>query len=97
MGKRTVKLFLHAALFFSIIILCGCDNGSIFIVYDCAGEIEELKLKRGDPEEIEKYDLENYHAWTFWYWSEGFAMTFTWGTSVAGCTTSQNVFSPIVD
>jgi hypothetical protein len=62
MGKWTVKLFLHAALLFSVMILGGCDNGVIFIVYGCAGEIEELELNRWDPEEIEKYDLENNHG-----------------------------------
>ena len=97
MGKRTVKLLLSALLLFYLMILGGCDGSSMFIMYGCTGEIEELKSNRGDPEEIEKYDLENYHAWTFWYWSEGFAMTFTWGTGVVGCTTSQNIFFPIVD
>ena len=82
-----------------LMILGGCilDGGGIFIAYNCNDEIEDLKADRGEAEEIEKYDSGDYHTWTFWYWSEGFSMTFTWGTNIHGCKTSQNTFTPIGD
>jgi len=58
-------------------------------------EMDSCIESHGNPEDINKYDSEGYHSWTFWYWCQGFSRTFTLGKNVYGCETSTYTFSPI--
>jgi hypothetical protein len=54
------------------------------------------KMQEQDtPEEIDPYDSSDYHSHTWWYWSRGWSITFTWGTYVAWCDISTYSFEPI--
>ena len=99
MGRYVMKNFFIIVIISLFMILSGCVfyDGEIFIAYNCDAEIEKSKASHGEPDEIDKYDSGGYYTWTFWYWSEGFSMTFTWGTNIDGCKTSKNTFSPIGD
>lgn len=91
-----MKHFLIIVIVSLFMILGGC-TGEIVITYNCDGEIGALKASHGNADEIDKYDSAEYHCWTFWYWSDGFSMTFTWGTNVDGCKKRKDTFSPIYD
>ena len=74
----------------------ACADDGLFGECNCDDEMEEVIADHGDPEEINKYDSEDYHSWTFWYWCKGFSVTFTWGTYVDECCeVSTYTFSPI--
>ena len=36
--------------------------------------------QRGEPEEITKYNSDNYCTVDWWWWSQGFEVTFIWTT-----------------
>ena len=75
---------------------CGGNDGGIFGDCNCDAEMDNWVENHGNAEEINKYDSEDYHSWTFWYWCEGFSITFTWGKYVDGCCEiSTYTFSPI--
>ena len=71
--------------------LAGCGGG---LDNSCDDEREDLVKSAGNPEELDRYDNGDYHSWTYWYWSSGFARTFTWGGPVNGCEISDYTFSP---
>lgn len=62
---------------------------------NCDDEMKDARRKYGDPEEIERYDSADYHSVDYWWWSEGYEMTFTWGENVDGCEVSTYSFDPI--
>jgi len=91
-----MKNLLVIAIASLFMILGGC-TGEIVITYNCDDEIEALTASHGNADEIDKYDSAHYYCWTFWYWCEGFSMTFTWGTDIYGCKKRKDTFSPICD
>lgn len=91
MVRKLIILLALIPMLFS-----GCNGDDLFGECNCNDEMNNCTANHGDPEEINKYDSGDYHSWTFWYWCQGFSMTFTWGTNVEGCCeTSTYTFSPI--
>ena len=63
---------------------------------NCDNEMAALKLQKGEPDDIDKYDTSSgYHSYTYWYWCEGFSRDFTWGGPVTGCETSDYTTTPL--
>ncbi len=38
---------------------------------------QPYRNKYGDPEEVNKYDSEDYHVVDWWWWSQGFMVSFS--------------------
>ncbi len=77
-------------LVLSLAALVGCD------LFDCESEKDDTRERWGLPEEVDRYDSDNYHSETWWYWSRGQSFTFTWGGNVrGGCDDSTYTFTPI--
>ena len=87
----------HLVIFMVLItfISFGCSELDDITNCDCDDEIAKLIKKRGQPEEIERFDSGNYHSHTYWYWCSGYSKTFTWGGAAGCCETSTYTFSPI--
>ena|SRR3989304_6474837 len=47
-----------------LVLACGTD------------ERDKIREQYGTPEEIQKYDAEDYHTETWWYWCKGISFTF---------------------
>lgn len=62
---------------------------------NCDDEMDDIKSKKGTPEEVNTYSTSDYKSETWWYWSKGISYTFTWGSSVGKCEVSTYTFSPI--
>ncbi len=65
------------------------------LTHDCSHEIGSLVNERGEAEEINAYDSDNYHSHSYWYWSQGYEKSFKWGEYSDGCETSEYTFEPI--
>ena len=93
------KLLVVLVLIITIsMIFATCtikQREELFGTANCQEEMDACIEAYGNPEEINKYDSEDYHSWTFWYWCQGFSRTFTWGINVWNCETSTYTFSPI--
>ena len=61
----------------------------------CSDEMSDRERISGDPDEINRYDSDEYHSRTYWYYCDGFAETFTWTENVNGCEMHTNDFEPI--
>ena len=80
-------------LFLATLFGCSEDDSSDA---NCDSQIRSLVNQLGQPEEINRYDTsDGYHSHDYWYWCRGFERTFTWGTNVDGCRTSDYTFDPI--
>ena len=75
-------------------IFVGCIDG-LFYQSNCDGEMDEIRQKEGTPEEVNRYDSEDYHSVSWWYWSKGIEYTFVWGEIIDGCEVSTYTFPPI--
>jgi len=71
---------------------CGDDNGLFGWDCDCDDEMDDYYAAYGPPEEIIRYDSDNYHSHDWWYWSRGFCVTFTWNGC---CEVSTYSFTPM--
>ena len=72
---------------------CGGGGG---LADNCDDKMDDTIKDAGrNPEEIDKFDSDDYHNWTFWYWKNGFSRSFEWGKNVDGCKTSDYRFAPI--
>jgi hypothetical protein len=83
--KRTIILL-------TALMLAGC--GSDRVAVDCGREIEDLEDELGRPDEIETFESGRYHRYTWWYYQQGFARTFTWDGSYGSCETTDQNFPP---
>jgi hypothetical protein len=84
--------FVFASLL-ALLITVSCDW---LCDDDCEAAKSETRSLRGQPEEIDKYSTSGYHYEGWWYWSQGYEKSFTWGSSVSGCCdTSEYTFTPI--
>jgi hypothetical protein len=73
---------------FIILLLCpvtlyGCDDNDDYWNYydihcDCGDEMAYFRAIYGEPEEIHRYDDDDYHMRVWWYWSLGFKLVFEW-------------------
>jgi len=84
--KRFIKL--SALLLFIICIGCAEQN--------CNDQMTDVRNDYGSAEETYGYDSGEYHTIDWWYWSNGFEYTFTWGGSAGGCQVSKYTFTPIL-
>ena len=86
--------YLPFLIVFFIMIGCsGNDNDGV--PQNCASEISTLRLDRGSPDEIERYEQDGYHRYTYWYYAQGYSMTLEWGKNVDGCQSNSYTFQPI--
>lgn len=84
-----MKLITVYLIMFFIIALQSCDC-------DCSDEMDEIRSKYGEPEEVSTYSSSGYKSESWWYWSKGVNYDFTWGSDVEGCCDkSQYTFDPI--
>lgn len=65
------------------VILYGCGDDDGFLYYDhcdCDDEMEIYVAIYGQPEEIHRYydAYDDFHRHIWWYWSQGFRVTFEW-------------------
>lgn len=76
----------------SALVLSACGGG----IFDesCDSQRDDLVKKRGAPDKIDKFDSDDYHSWSYWYWKSGFERTFTWGGAAGSCSTSDYSFTP---
>ena len=87
--------FLDRFVFASMLALLITVSCSWFCD-DCDDEKSETRSSRGEPEEIDTYNSSGYHNEDWWYWSQGYEKSFTWGSSVSECCdTSEYTFAPI--
>ena len=87
-----MRLGLATAVLGLTLVSCGSDPFD----NDCDDERAQLVRDVGQPEEIARYDSDDYHSWTYWYWRRGYSKTFVWGRNVSkDCEMSEYRFSPI--
>lgn len=90
--KIAVKVLLLFVIFSILLIYVNCD----VFKCNCDDEMEKVRDKMGEPEEVNRYDSSNYHSVDWWYWTKGICYTFTWGSIVEGCCeVSTYQFEPI--
>lgn len=65
------------------------------VLHECKDRMDEVTAARGSPEEVNTYTSGGYQSHDWWYWSQGYEVTFTWGTYVTGCEVSVYTFDPI--
>ena len=94
-----MKVLLLAMVVLAMTLLSGCDSTSGFVAFSsCQKDMADMTAKYGTPDEIERYDSEDYHSHTYWYWCSGFSIVFTWGESVnEGCVQDRNTFDPVCE
>ena len=85
MRKLYINLLLAATL-------AGCGSEQLSV--DCSNQMEDLRDERGPPQDIQGLDAGPYHRYTYWYWRQGFARTFTWDGSYGSCETVDENFPP---
>ncbi len=85
MKKRYITLLLAATL-----AGCGAEQLSV----DCSYQMDDLRDELGPPQDIVGVDYGPYHSYTYWYWREGFARTFTWDGGYNSCETVDQNFPP---
>jgi hypothetical protein len=83
--KRYIILLLAATL-------AGCGSEQLSV--DCSQQMEDLRDELGQPQEVEGLDAGPYHRYTYWYWTLGFARTFTWDGGYNSCETVDQTFPP---
>ena len=86
---RSRKSMLLAA-FAAVTFLTSCGD-SDFWDSSCRSEREEIESRFGPPEDVDTYRSSRYSEETWWYWSRGFAYTFTYYNY---CEVSISTFSP---
>lgn len=84
--------YLPFLIVFFIMIGCSGNDSS---PDNCQSEIIALMEERGPAEKIERYDEEDYHRRTYWYWRDGYSKTFEWGKNVDGCVSNSSTFPPM--
>jgi hypothetical protein len=91
-----MRNFTFIAIAFISILLNGCEDATVGISFcSCRNSIDDVRALYGDPDEIEKYDSDNYHCHTYWYWCKGLSIVFIWGDGITGCCRkSTNTFEP---
>ena len=72
-------------------LLLACDAPN------CDDQMAAKKLQHGTAEEVISYSTTGYHTVEWWYWSQGFQYSFTWGDNIKGCKVSKYTFTPIRD
>jgi hypothetical protein len=65
------------------------------VPHSCWEAMQEERTDIGPQEEVDRYDSSDYHSHTWWYWSRGWSLTFTWGSFAYGCDISTYSFEPI--
>lgn len=76
--------------------LAGCETFEEFWgADDCQDKMKSVKSGNGDPEEIQSFDSGGNMKETWWYWSKGYSIDFSWGTSYDNCETSRFTFKPL--
>lgn len=89
---RTILLLL---ILLACVFPVGCDDD---FKCNCDREIDDFIDDHGEPEEIVKYDSDDYHYRTLWYWCEGYSKKFEWGYDVDGCCEEGTYhFEPVCD
>ena len=93
---------LVLALAMAIFLMVGCSGDDPFTaIYEesvasdanCDDEIQDVIDALGLPDDLDAYDTsDGYHSWTYWYWCEGIAYSFTWGIYSDGCERSTYQF-----
>ncbi len=98
--KLMHRIKIFGLLFFVSVCLvamtsCG-DVEDDHYQSNCDDEISERIAVSGEPDEIDIDPAESgsYHSHTYWYFSRGFAATFTCGDNVDGCELDTITFCP---
>ena len=99
MKKNVIILIIGLVAVLSLSI-AGCRDDDYYHYHDddynyCSDEMRDRERISGEAEEINRYDSDDYHSRTYWYYCDGFAETFTWRENVNGCETHTNDFEPI--
>lgn len=72
-------------------ILMGCGDSSFWDT-SCKSEMNKIRDKMGEPEEVKTYNSGDYSNTDWWYWTKGIEYSFTYYKS---CEVSTYTFSPI--
>ena len=84
------KLFVYAA---ACLLISGCGSS---MDDDCSSKMDHLRNSQGQPQEVITFSSGDHHSETWWYYSRGFAKTFTWESGNYGsCDVSDFTFNPI--
>ena len=92
--KRLIYLvFILLIMISTIILFAACDLLE-FLIDNCDSEMKDIKEQRGDPEGVDRVDIEDYH-WVEWcYWSQRICYKFEWGETVSGCHVYKSPWDP---
>lgn len=85
--NQSSLLFLFAFLYLFLFIT-GCGDGSGLLGLgpdDCNKDINELLVSYGNPDNITRYDSDDYHSWSYRYIKHKLIKTFTWSDDI-DCT-----------
>lgn len=80
---------LFTALFAGTLIGCG---DSPFWDSSCKSEMNEIRGKMGEPEEVNTYNSGDYSKTDWWYWTRGIQYSFTY---YKYCEVSTYTFRPL--
>jgi len=97
--RRNVIILVIGLVAILALSTTGCREDDVFYHHEnynyCSDEMRDREGISGDPDEINRYDSDNYHSRTYWYYCDGFSETFTWGENVKGCEIHTNTYEPI--
>ena len=94
--KRLIYLvFILLIMISTIILFAACD----LLIEDllglnCDSEMEDIREERGEPDEVNQYDYEDYHSVEWCYWSQRICYKFEWGETVSGCHVYKSPWDP---
>ena len=86
-GLVVVLFIILGIIILAIALACDAPN--------CDDQMAAKKRQHGTAEEVVSYSTTGYHSIDWWYWSQGFQYSFTWGDHIGGCDVSKYTFEPI--
>lgn len=91
MRIKTLVLGICFFLIFVCLFILSCSS-----LFNCENEMDDIRARYGEPEEVNTYSSDGYYSEDWWYWSKGINYTFAWGSLVEGdCDVSTYTFDPI--